>query len=221
VLRHSDFQITKVMDAFIKEDPAKMLLAAKAHAIAEKIPELVIDASGVLTGPKEVAESQLSFGEMPTNPQLLAFMPLLAKFWYAWCQSFLGLPVTGPGSRGIVRVVHDLLGGGQLENDAEFACEKSPDLAGCWVVSLESKLVNPPQVPLSRAVHHLLQDPELALDDLLAQSTELLVHLKAVVEPNTFRPLAASRLVGAIVGNPDRPQGREYESQMWTFDWDA
>ena len=221
VLRHSDFRITKVMDAFIKDDPEQLLLAARAHALAGKIPALVIDASGVVTGPTELDETLRNLLGTEPEPELLAFTPLLAKFWYAWCQSFLGLPVSGPGSRGVVRVVHDLLGGEQFENDAEFACEKHPDLAGHWMVSLESRLVNPPQLPLSRAVQHLLKDPELRVDDLLAQSAELVVHLTAVVEPSTFRPLVASRLVGAIVGNPDRPQGHEYESQVWTFDWDA
>jgi len=221
VLRHSDYRITKVMDAFIKEDPEKMLMAARAHAIAQKIPELVVDASGALTGPAQLDESLRNLAGIPADPKLWAFTPLLGKFWYAWCQSFLGLPVAGPGSRGSVRVVHDLFGGKQLENDAEFSCEKSPDLAGYWVVSLESKLVNPSKDLLSRAVHRLLKDPDLRLDDLFAQSTELLVHLKAVVDPATFRPVAAGRLVGAIVGDPERPQGREYESQMWTFDWDG
>ncbi|HEU5073208.1 MAG TPA: hypothetical protein VFU02_03530 [Polyangiaceae bacterium] len=219
VLRHSDYRITKVMDAFIKEDPEKMLLAARAHAIAQKIPELVIDASGAATGPAELDEPLRQLMGIEPDPELVAFTPLLAKFWYAWCQSFLGLPVTGPGSRGVVRVVHDLLGGEQVENDAEFVCSKSPDLPGHWTVSLESKLLNPPKLALTRAVHRLLKDPELRLDELLAQPTELLVHLTVVVEPSTFRPVAASRLVGASVGNPDRPQGCEYESQVWTFDW--
>ena len=169
VLRHSDFRITKVMDAFIKDDSEKLLLAARAHAIARKIPDLVIDASGVVTGPTELDETLRNLLGTEPEPELLAFTPLLAKFWYAWCQSFLGLPVSGPGSRGVVRVVHDLLGGEQFENDAEFACEKHPDLAGHWMMSLESRLVNPPQLPLSRAVQHLLKDPELRVDDLLAQ----------------------------------------------------
>lgn len=221
VLRHSDFQITKVMDAYIKEDPEKMLLAARAHAVAQKIPDLVIDASGVVAAPMEMDETLRNLFGMEPDPELLAFTPLLAKFWYAWCQSFLGLPVAGPGSRGVVRVVHDLFGGGQLESDAEYACEKHPDVAGHWILSLESMLVDPPKPQLSLAVHQLLKDAELRVDDLLAQSTELVVHLTAVVEPSTFRPLVASRLVGAIVGNPDRPQGYEYESQVWTFDWQA
>ena len=221
VLRHSDFRITKVMDAFIKDDPEKMLLAARAHAVAQKIPDLVIDASGVVATPMQVDETLRNLIGAEPDPDLLAFTPLLAKFWYAWCQSFLGLPVAGPGSRGVVRVVHDVLGGEQLENEAEFACEKHPDVPGHWMLSLESNLVNPPKATLSRAVHQLLKDSELRVDELLAQSTELGVRLTAVVEPNTFRPLVASRLVGATVGSADRPQGSEYESQVWTFDWDA
>jgi hypothetical protein len=38
VLSHSDFQIVKVMDAHVKGDPKNMLLAARAHAVAQKIP---------------------------------------------------------------------------------------------------------------------------------------------------------------------------------------
>jgi hypothetical protein len=221
VLSHSDFQIVKVMDAHVKRDPKNMVLAARAHAVAQKIPELVIDRSGAVVGPKDPAKMarDLERAGIPTdNSHLTTFLPLVAKFWYAWCQSFLGLPIAGPGSRGTVRVVHDLMGGDELENDAEFSCEQSPELAGFWVLTLESKLTNPPKAPLTRAVRRLVDDPELPLDDLLAQPTELGVHLKAVVDPTTFRPIAASRLVGAIVGHPNRPQGQEYESQVWTFE---
>ena len=68
-------------------------------------------------------------------------------------------------------------------------------------------------------MQRLVQDPELQVGEL-TESTELLVSLSAVVDPSTFRPLAASRLVGAVVGDPDSPQGQEYESQVWTFDWE-
>jgi hypothetical protein len=94
-----------------------------------------------------------------------------------------------------------------------------PELSGCWLLTLESKLVNPPQALVSRAVQRLVQDPEFPIDEL-TESTELLVYLSAVVDPSTFRPLAASRLVGAVVGDPARRQGQEYESQVWTFDWE-
>ena len=100
VLHHSDYQITRVMDAFIKEDPEKMLLAARAHAIAQKIPEVRIDATGAVTGMADAERAARDFESVgiPTdNANLMSFMPLLAKFWYAWCQSWVGLPVTGPG----------------------------------------------------------------------------------------------------------------------------
>jgi hypothetical protein len=221
-LRHSDFRVVRVMDAFIKEDPKAMLLAARAHAVGQKIPEVRIDVAGHVE-PVDADETRRALAGIVevTNPNLATFSPLLAKFWYAWCQSWLDLPVSGPGSSGIVRVAYDLMSGETLENDAEFSCERHPDLAGLWTLTLESKLHNPSLELVVPALELLVDDPEVPLGDLLEQQTEFLTHLTLVVEPNTFRPLVASRLVGAVVGDPDRPQGQEYEHQLWTFDWQS
>jgi hypothetical protein len=221
-LRHFDYRVVKVMDAFIKEDPKAMLLAARAHAIGQKIPEIRIDRAGHL-GPVDAGQAQKALAGTieVTNLNLLTFSPLLGKFWYAWCQSWLDLPVSGPGSRGSVRVAYDLMSGATLENDAAFCCELHPDLHGLWTLTLESKLDNPRRDLVVPALQLLIDDPEIPLGDLLEQHVEFLTHLMVVVEPSTFRPLLASRLVGAVVGDPDLPQGQEYEHQLWTFEWDS
>jgi hypothetical protein len=221
-LRHSDYQVVKVMDAFIKEDPKLMLLAARAHAVGQKIPEIRIDLAGHVE-PADVDQVQKALaGTIEiTNLHLATFLPLLGKFWYAWCQSWLDLPVSGPGSSGTVRVAYDLMSGETLENDAEFSCELHPDLQGLWTLTLESELDNPPFYLVVPALQLLIDDPDIRLGDLLEQQVKFLTHLMIVVEPNTFRPLVASRLVAAVVGDPTRPQGEEYERQLWTFEWDS